>query len=675
MVSDPRIGTTLGSYRIEAVIGRGGMGVVYLADQPHLGRKVALKVLAPEIAEEEEFRQRFLRESRTSGTLEHPNIIPVYDAGEIEGLLFIAMRFVRGKDLKVLIEERGTLDSQQTVAILKEVGRALDAAHQDGYIHRDVKPANVLLASRSGDSIDAVYLTDFGLTKRSDSRTHMTKTGFFLGTMDYAAPEQFQGTDYDSRIDIYALGGVAYECLTGQVPFPRDSDSAVMYAHIMDPVPKASSVRAELSPEVDRVIERAMAKSRHNRYTTCAALVEALDRALHSTPQQRAPETHVTRAPATVVAPPTPVETPPRVPEATPPASLERPATDPAQALPQAPVESPPPVPSPVEVPPSPAGAARRLGLWFVLPALVLALALAVGAWLLLRDGDEPGGSPNSREGGAEVVLDSVGTVAFQSDRDGDFEVFTMEADGSDLQKLTDDDAKDMGPSWSPDGSQIVFASTREGEQSDLFVMNADGSDEQNVTNAPASDIQAAWSPDGAKIAFTSDRDDDQEIFVMNPDGTQPTQLTFNEANDTDPSWSPDSQQLVFTSDSDGDDEIVVMNADGTGPRPITETGRGAEADDLDPAWSPNRDVIAFSSERNGDLDVFTMDITGGNVAQLTDDGAADRDPAWSSDGNAIVFDSDRDGDLELFVMSSDGSGQQRLTRNDFLEFRPSVAL
>ncbi len=277
MASDPRIGTTIAGYRIEAVLGRGGMGVVYLAEQLALSRKVALKVLAPELAEDPKFRDRFLRESRIAASLEDPNILPVYEAGEADGALFIAMRYVRGTDLRRLIDAEGPLAPERTVSILTQAASALDAAHAEGLIHRDVKPANVLLVPGSPDR---VYLADFGLTKRAASDSGVTGTGQFLGSVEYAAPEQFEGRPVDRRTDVYALGCVLYECLIGEPPYRRESEAAVMYAHLRDDPPRPRTARPEVPAAFDPVVARAMAKRPEARYPTAGDLAQEARKAL-----------------------------------------------------------------------------------------------------------------------------------------------------------------------------------------------------------------------------------------------------------------------------------------------------------------------------------------------------------------------------------------------------------
>src|SRR5947208_4636816 len=261
MNGDPRVGTEVAGYRIESLIGRGGMGVVYLAEHLRLKRKAALKVLAPELAGDERFRSRFLVEAELAASLDHPNIVTVFDAGEADGLLYIAMRLVEGTDLKTLIEREGPLALDRTASIIAQVASALDAAHTKGLIHRDVKPANVLIGGT-----DHAYLTDFGLTKRPDQTTGLTKTGQFMGSVDYAAPEQFEGKPLDARTDVYSLACVTYECLTGEVPFRRHQEAAVTYAHLRDAPPNPTARPADLPHAVDAVLVRGMGKKPDDRF-------------------------------------------------------------------------------------------------------------------------------------------------------------------------------------------------------------------------------------------------------------------------------------------------------------------------------------------------------------------------------------------------------------------------
>ncbi|MEX2196224.1 MAG: protein kinase [Thermoleophilaceae bacterium] len=270
MSDDPRIGSQLAGYRIERLLGRGGMGVVYLAEQLALGRSVALKLIAPDLAQDEGFRERFQRESRLAASIDHPNVIPVHEAGEADGQLFISMRFVEGIDLRELIAGGGRIEALRAARIVAQVGAALDAAHARGLVHRDVKPANVLI-----DREDHAYLSDFGLTKSMASASGLTATGQWVGTLDYIAPEQIQGEAVDARTDVYALGCVLHQALTGNVPYPRDSDPAKLWAHMNEPPPAVSESAPGLPGSFDGVVARAMAKDPAERFPSAGDLGRA----------------------------------------------------------------------------------------------------------------------------------------------------------------------------------------------------------------------------------------------------------------------------------------------------------------------------------------------------------------------------------------------------------------
>jgi serine/threonine-protein kinase len=279
MPPTPRIGTVFAGFRIEALRGRGGMSVVYRAENLHLGNVVALKLLTPELAEDESFRERFVRESRTAASILHPHIIPIYDAGDEEGVLYIAMRYVDGPDLKVVARDGEGLPIGRVLRIGTQVASALDAAHERGLIHRDVKPANILLESGPAQE-DHAYLADFGLTKNVESHSGITGTGHFVGTIDYMAPEQIEGRQVDAAVDVYALGCVLFECLAGSPPYRRESDVAVLWAHMRDEPPPLSEVRPGLPAAVDDVLADALAKDPGARPESCGELLDALAGAL-----------------------------------------------------------------------------------------------------------------------------------------------------------------------------------------------------------------------------------------------------------------------------------------------------------------------------------------------------------------------------------------------------------
>jgi serine/threonine protein kinase len=274
------IGARLGQYRLERRLGGGGMAVVYLARDERLDRPVALKVLAPVLAEDEAFRKRFIRESRAAAAVEDPHIIPVFEAGEAGGMLYIAMRYVPGGDVRTMVRRDGPLPPGRAAAAIAQVASALDAAHAAGLVHRDVKPANMLVDRRSNRS-DHVYLADFGLSKkRLAASAGLTGTGQFVGTLDYSAPEQIRGRPADGRTDQYALACAAFELLTGAPPFHHEEAAAVMYAHLSEPPPPVTSRRAGLPPAVDQAVARALAKVPADRYASCQEFADALLQAL-----------------------------------------------------------------------------------------------------------------------------------------------------------------------------------------------------------------------------------------------------------------------------------------------------------------------------------------------------------------------------------------------------------
>jgi len=281
-------GDQVAGYQIQGRIGRGGMAVVYRALDLRLDRSVALKVLAPELGEDEGFRLRFMRESRAAAGVDHPHIVPVFEAGESAGVLFIAMRYVSGGDVRTLIETEGALSPSRAATITSQVASALDAAHARGLVHRDVKPGNILLGQAS-NGLDHAYLSDFGLSKHSFASATLTSTGQFLGTLDYVSPEQIQGQPADGRADQYALACTVVEMLTGNPPFRQDDTRALMWAQLEAEPPRLTERRPELPPLVDHVIARAMAKTAAGRYATCRDFATALSAAFAAPPERAVP--------------------------------------------------------------------------------------------------------------------------------------------------------------------------------------------------------------------------------------------------------------------------------------------------------------------------------------------------------------------------------------------------
>src|SRR5215217_1650200 len=267
---DPRIGKVIAGYRIEERVGRGGMGVVYRAEHLNLRRRAAIKIIAPDLAESEGFRERFTREARIAAALQHPNIVTVYDAGEVDGILYLAMQYIEGNDLSAMLRKDGRLRPYRAIDVCRQVASALDAAHAMGLIHRDVKPANVLVEGRTA------FLTDFGLTKRLEgTHAQITRAGDVVGTIHYVAPEQIEGGKVSARSDVYSLGCLLYHCLSGQVPFGRETDVAVIYAHLSEEPSKLVDVRPDLPEGLDAVVAKAMDKSPDRRFPSCGDMISA----------------------------------------------------------------------------------------------------------------------------------------------------------------------------------------------------------------------------------------------------------------------------------------------------------------------------------------------------------------------------------------------------------------
>ncbi len=367
-------GAEFAGCRIEAVAGRGGMGVVYRATELSLGRPVALKLLAPDRARDEEFRERFQRESRMAAAIDHPNVIPVYAAGEHDGSLYLVMRYVGGTDLHALLRESGALSPARAADIVAQVAAALDAAHRAGLVHRDVKPANVLLAGNHA------YLSDFGLTRLAGSDSGLTEEGRWLGTVEYCSPEQLRGQRTDARADVYSLGCVLYAALTGAPPFAHGTVPATMLAHLNDPPPRPSSHGAPR--EFDRVIARALAKAPEDRYPSAGDLGRAALAAARGEP--------VTESERSVaVGPAAPSEAPTAIVNggATAITRWDPSAHDGEERTAATKVASPPPPPEDVSV------VRSRRWPYQVAAGLIVFAALVVVGLILGQVFDDPGGS------------------------------------------------------------------------------------------------------------------------------------------------------------------------------------------------------------------------------------------------------------------------------------------
>jgi len=668
------IGTRLGKYEVQSDIGRGGMGAVYKGYDPTLKRHVAVKVLAPHLLWQGEFVERFLREARAAARLNHPNIVTIHDVGQEGGWYYFVMEYLEGQTLTEFVQRRGPLPTDEVIRILRPLAGALDYAHDRGVVHRDVKSDNILV-SPSG----LVTLTDFGIA-RAVQETRLTTTGAIVGTPEYMSPEQVKGLTVDARSDQYSLAALAYEMLSGRVPFKAESTLALLHKIAYDPPPPIRQARPELPAGVEAVLAKALAKKPGDRFPTVSAFVEALNRAL---------------AGEEVAVGPAPVQVVPGV---------------------------------------SPAAPARRVPAWAWALGGVAALALliVVGAALvggLMRaserarkqegtpalteatDTPRPTETPRLEATATPVPLptstrrptpeatdtpaarypvDVRGRVLFTRKSlpwsTNTSEIWMLNLDADSLTQLTHNNAVDWIPDWSPDGSRVTFTSDREGNY-DLWVMEADGSKQESWITLDAWDDYPRWSPDGKWLAFASTGETEgewnSEIFVASSNANL-RRVTFNTGADEWPSWSPDGRRLACSSDRDGDMDIYVFSAaDGSGI--VNWTADTAYNEQ--PAWSPDGAWIAFIRKAQtspGEQaifgDVWVGRLDGSEFRQLTRGNYAIT-PAWSPDGRYIVFsnywDSTGDGEItsedasDLWAIPVGGGEAFALTEGPEQDYAP----
>lgn len=692
MQQENLIGTTMGQYQILDELGRGGMAVVYKAWQPSLRRYVALKVLLPYLGNDPEFIQRFQQEGIVAANLSHPHIVTIYEVGQHEGHIFIAMEYVEGTSLEQLVLDQGALPLERVVGILRQVAEALDYAHKRRFLHRDIKPANILLAED-----DRVVITDFGIAKAlegSGATARLTSTGTVLGTPAYMSPEQIQGLAVDHRSDLYALGIVAYEMLSGQVPFDGTT-TALLYAQVNNPPPAITRFAPGLPQYVEWTIARMLAKQPSERFVSAgefvAALAGAAGVAVPAAPAYGVPAAQPMPAPAprggTAVMPPgTQLPQYNGLPASSPPASPQPygtvPANMPAGSSP-APYGYPPTqaaAPSPAYgYPPASSGwvepvqakKKRAVWPWLLGGGLVLGLVAVavVFGYLFLR------GRLSSEEtpivvGPSEIVRDQI---VFVSEHGGKTQISFINSNGTGLQDLTTGAASDYYPRWSPDGNQIILHSYPPGilageGDANLYLIDMDTKSrnllDTTLTNAKFAD----WSPDGKALVFSGEREGNWDLYVYVFATSALRHVTQGVGDDIFPVWSPDGQKIAFVRDEAGEREIFVVSVDGLDIQNITNRPGW----DSYPDWSPDGQQMIFASRQNEKIEVFIMASDGGNVRQLTNTpGYNNSEPRWSPDGERIVFVSDRDGNQEIYTMSVDGTDIVRLTNNTKPDYNP----
>jgi serine/threonine-protein kinase len=620
----PRLGSVFGRYRLDTLVGRGGMGVVFRATDLSLQRSVALKVLSPALPTDPAFQERFMRESRLAAAIEHPAIVPVYEAGAIGDHLYIAMRFVPGRDLGAILRLDAPLGLDRPIHLIGQVSGALDAAHRRGLVHRDVKPANVLV--EEGEEGRA-YLADFGLSRRLGDLTAPTRSGP-LGTLDYVAPEIVQQGRVDGRADQYALACVVFHCLTGAPPYAGGSDASVLLAHLQSEVPRASVTAPGLPAHVDEALTRALSKSPDGRFPDCRSFTAAL--AGRPFPATALEDERAARTP-TLVARTRQLRTRRRL-----------------------------------------SGAVAVVGVATIVAAGIL---LAVpGSPALDEVSPEPSvarvAPPANRGSGLAVRPGEV--IVFSSDTDGDYDLFALDPSRDRPRRLTDTPRDERSPSVSPDGTTIAYVVGLEPRR-DIWLMDADGKRPRALVTHPADDSAPTWSSDGKSLAFHSGRNDpDLDIFEIRDRGYGLQQKnararTSDPAAEQQPSWAPGSRRIAIAANYlGGYRDIYVIDLDD----PRVRLRRTETRDwDLNPAFSPKGGAIAFTRRTfcptcvgtRGTADVYMIE-PGKNERPLTSTPARDeKDPAWSPDGRALAYVAGPGDATQLYAMTPDGKRTRQL--------------
>ena len=690
-------GQTFDRYQLLESLGGGGMAEVYKATRIRLKGNVAVKIISIEKfppAVIPNVLKRFEHEAEILAQLTHTNIVSIIDYGEYEGVPYLVMEYLPGGTLKDRLQGE-PLPWQDSIRLLLPIARALQFSHDSGIIHRDVKPSNILI-TLSGEPM----LSDFGIAKilESEGNTALTSTGMSIGTPEYMAPEQWIGNT-SAQSDLYSLGVVLYEMVTGRLPYKAETPPALFLKQSTEPLPNPKQFATDLPDRVEEVIIKALAKKPDDRYQGMGEFIAAMDALLigdtvlkqpvTSSVDQKEEESLETNLISSTVQGqignlPTlnariPVEGKPR--------KTELQATRLAKAQSAIP-----------EIPFANTSLQDRIKvrpLWIIV-IVVIAAVISFVVWgarpLAARLASTSTPSPTETRLPTSTLLPSltptitltsvptvfgggIGKIAFTSTMDGVYDIFVMDPDGSNLKRLTHTSTASQ-PSWSPDGKHIAFSSGPNWKW-DIYLMNSDGSNVIRLTTTSGLNGNPIWAPDSKRIAFVSDPTGNGKsgIYSMNMDGSNIIQLTKDIPVAYQPnSWSPDGKHIAFISGEVGHDAIYIMNSDGSNPVPLT-----SGAVDAHPSWSPDGKHIAFSSTRDGNTQIYVMNSDGSNILQLTNTGKfSNGSPSWSPDGKHIVFLSERgenvggNGKAEIYVMDSDGSNPIQLTNNGSYNYDPT---
>ncbi len=673
------IGQKLGQYHIVRHIGRGGMADVYLAHDETLRRDVVIKTMLPAITQSEELLARFQREAQTTARLFHPNLVQVFSAGVTPAEQpYLVMQFIEGGTLsdylRRLANQEQWVTAVYALSIIRQVADALGVAHHAGVVHRDIKPSNILLR---GDGTPV--LTDLGIAAVQMETTKLTQTGSIIGTPHYMAPEQGSGKGVDARSDIYSLGIILYELLSGKLPFEADSPWGVIHQHIYEQPPALPQLRPGLAVQTYQVVETCLQKDPARRYQTTQELVAALDQALTAEGAEtgKAPGTwrppavqevesflHTTRA--------TEVKATKRAMQTR---FFDRryvivgmlfvglltvlvislwPGSEPGEetaenrALP-----TPTSTPFPTITP---------------LPTSTVELVQTGGQGVVdeitavptVQDTPAPLATPTPLPATAVPATPEFrypdGLIAFSCS--GTLLLYDPVA--GTRYVLPGQPATSIVPAFAHDGAEISFRSDASGIWQ-VYTAQIDGSQMQQVTSGIRPHYEAVWSPDGREFAFVSDQTGSKQIYVMNRDGSNERALTANSSINDDPSWSVNGR-IAFESNRDGRFSIYQISPQGG----VIELLVGLGESTSTPAWSPDGQSIAFEVRIGDERHIWVADENGRNPIQVTTSGLNNERPAWSHDSSRLAFHSNHDqqsnSNYDIWIIDLQSKQQQRIT-------------